>query len=98
MVLVANLKPALLRGVESAGMLLAAQEGKTVEVLFVDHAAPGDRVFLRPSVEANKEQIDIDLSTMPIAAADFQVKVGDAALFCGGKPVVTTRVAKGRVK
>jgi methionyl-tRNA synthetase len=99
-VLVANLKPALLRGVESAGMLLAAQEAKTVEVLFVDHAAPGDRVVLSgPSVQANKEQIDIDtFFTMPIAAADFQVKVGDAALFCGGKPVVTTRVAKGRVK
>ena len=40
-VLVANLKPAMLRGVESQGMLLAAQEGKTVEVLFVDHAQPG---------------------------------------------------------
>ena len=45
-VLVANLKPALLRGVESQGMLLAASEGKTVEVLFVDHAQPGDRVVL----------------------------------------------------
>ena len=99
-VLVANLKPALLRGVESAGMLLAAQEGKTVEVLFVDHAAPGDRVVLTgPSVEANREQIDIDtFFTMPIAAVDSQVKVGNAALFCGGKPVVTARVVKGRVK
>ena len=29
-VLVSNLKPALLRGVESKGMLLAASEGKTV--------------------------------------------------------------------
>ena len=46
-VLVANLKPAMLRGVESQGMLLAAQEGKTVEVLFVDHAKPGERVVLQ---------------------------------------------------
>ena len=46
-VLVANLKPALLRGVESKGMLLAASEGKTVEVLFVDHAQPGERVTLQ---------------------------------------------------
>ena len=81
-------------------MLLAAQEAKTVEVLFVDHAAPGDRVVLAgPSVDANREQIDIDtFFTMPIAAEDFQVRVGDAALECGGKPVVTARVAKGRVK
>jgi methionyl-tRNA synthetase len=99
-VLVANLKPALLRGVESCGMLLAAQEAKTVEVLFVDHAAPGDRVVLSGTpVDANSDQIDIDtFFTMPIAAVDFQVKVGDAALLCGGRPVVTARVAKGRVK
>ena len=68
-VLVANLKPALLRGVESAGMLLAAQEGKTVEVLFVDHAAPGDRVVLSGAARSTpiREQIDIDtFFTMPI--------------------------------
>jgi methionyl-tRNA synthetase len=99
-VLVANLKPALLRGVESCGMLLAAQEAKTVEVLFVDHAAPGDRVVLSgAAVDANSEQIDIDtFFTMPIGVEDSRVKVGDAALECAGKPVVTARVAKGRVK
>ena len=52
-VLVANLKPALLRGVESNGMLLAAQTGKIVEVLFVDNARPGDRV--RPAGGAAEE-------------------------------------------
>jgi methionyl-tRNA synthetase len=99
-VLVANLKPALLRGVESQGMLLAASEGKTVEVLFVDHAKPGDRVLLNggPSVES-PAQIDIDaFFTMPIAAENSRVVVGNAALECGGKPLATTRVVKGRVK
>jgi methionyl-tRNA synthetase len=99
-VLVANLKPALLRGVESQGMLLAASEGKTVEVLFVDHASPGDRVRLSggPSAEA-PAQIEIDaFFTMPIAAEGGRVVVGDAALECGGKPLATARVSKGRVK
>ncbi len=99
-VLVANLKPALLRGVESRGMLLAASEGKTVEVLFVDHAKPGDRVVLSggPAAEAPAE-IDIDaFFTMPITAENSRVVVGDAALECAGKPVATSRVTKGRVK
>jgi methionyl-tRNA synthetase len=99
-VLVANLKPALLRGVESKGMLLAASEGKTVEVLFVDHARPGDRVVLGggPSAESTPE-IDIDaFFALPIAADNGRIVVGDAALECAGKPLGTTRVSKGRVK
>ncbi|HVP17932.1 MAG TPA: methionine--tRNA ligase [Spirochaetia bacterium] len=99
-VLVANLKPAILRGVESKGMLLAAQEGKTVEVLFVDHAQPGERVTLKggPSEHAPAE-IDIDtFFTMPIVAEGSHVLVGDAELEAAGRAVVTSRVAKGRVK
>jgi methionyl-tRNA synthetase len=99
-VLVANLKPALLRGVESRGMLLAASEGKTVEVLFVDHARPGDRVLLAggPSAEAPGE-IDVDtFFSMSITAENSRIVVGNTALECGGKPVATTRVVKGRVK
>ena len=37
-ILVANLKPAKLRGVESNGMLLAADQGDRAVVLFVDDA------------------------------------------------------------
>jgi methionyl-tRNA synthetase len=99
-VLVANLKPALLRGVESQGMLLAASEGKMVEVLFVDHAKPGDRIVLSggPSAES-PVQIDIDaFFAMPIAAENSRVVVGDAGLEYEGKPLTTARVAKGRVK
>ncbi len=99
-VLVANLKPAVLRGVESRGMLLAASEGKTVEVLFVDHALPGDRVTPEgPAAAATPDEIDIDtFLTMPIAAEDRRVRVGDVGLECQGKPVMTSKVSKGRVK
>jgi methionyl-tRNA synthetase len=42
---VANLEPAVLRGVESQGMLLAAQDGPKVLVLRPDgEATPGSRV------------------------------------------------------
>ncbi|RLC20112.1 MAG: methionine--tRNA ligase, partial [Deltaproteobacteria bacterium] len=44
-IVVANLKPAKIRGYESQGMLLAADDGKTVSVLTVDREVPpGSRV------------------------------------------------------
>ena len=44
-VVVANLEPAKLRGVESQGMLLAARDGDRVVVLTTDGAvAPGSKV------------------------------------------------------
>ena len=44
MVVVANLKPAKLCGVESQGMILAADDGDATRVLFVDGVAPGSKV------------------------------------------------------
>ena len=43
-VLVSNLRPAVLCGVESQGMILAADDGEDVKVLFVDGVAPGSRI------------------------------------------------------
>ena len=43
-VVVANLKPAVLCGVESQGMILAADDGDAARVLFVDGVAPGSKV------------------------------------------------------
>ena len=39
-VVVANLKPAVIRGVESQGMLLAAKSGKALRLLTVDGDLP----------------------------------------------------------
>lgn len=39
-ILVANLKPAKLRGVESNGMILAADAGEDVRVIFADDSIP----------------------------------------------------------
>ena len=43
-IVVANLKPAVLCGVESCGMILAADDGDAAKVLFVDGVKPGNRV------------------------------------------------------
>ena len=43
-IVVANLKPAVLCGVESCGMILAADDGENVKVLFADDITPGSIV------------------------------------------------------
>ena len=100
-IVVANLKPARLRGEESQGMLLAAQAGGVVEVLFADHARPGDRVVLEaepPGGAAPGEVIDVDtFFSFPISVSAGVVSVGGTALACEGRRIVTARVPEGRV-
>jgi methionyl-tRNA synthetase len=100
-ILVANLKPAMLRGVESNGMLLAAQEGKTVEVLFADHASPGERVLLSggPTPDGPLPQIDIDVFlSIPITVQDFKATVGGEPLLVADRTLASRKVSKGRVR
>ncbi len=104
-VLVNNLKPAKLRGVESKGMLLAASrsgaEGKeVVEVLDAPWAAPGTRVVLEgqdPSIPAEAE-IDADaFFSVPIAARDGKAFVGAKALAANGRAFSLSRVDSGEI-
>ena len=43
-IMVYNLEPAKLRGVDSQGMLLAANDGGVIKVLFADNIASGCKV------------------------------------------------------
>jgi methionyl-tRNA synthetase len=100
-ILVSNLKPAKLRGVKSQGMLLAAEEGETVEVLFADDANPGDPVVLegeepKPSSEYTKLKID-HFFEIPMTVEESTVFVGGRPLKVAGRKVTTTRVKKGKV-
>ena len=54
-VVVTNLKPAKLRGIESQGMLLAADDGKAVRVLEASKSNPGDHVFAEDYQTSSKE-------------------------------------------
>jgi len=104
-ILVYNLKPAKLRGVKSQGMLLAAEkaddeERSSIEVLFVDDAAPGMRAVLEgyslPETTPKKLKID-DFFKIPISVKDNTVMIGSAALTVNGKPVTTRTVIQGKV-
>ncbi|RMF54791.1 methionine--tRNA ligase [Candidatus Woesearchaeota archaeon] len=58
-VVVANLKPACLRGIESKGMLLAAEDKeKKVALLLAEKSEPGDRVFVNGINQEPKKQLE----------------------------------------
>jgi len=88
--------------VESQGMLLAAQDAEQVEVLFADHARPGDPVTLEgegPEPAERRPQIDIEeFFRVPIPVQDHRVLVEGVALVCAGRPLTTAKVKDGQVK
>lgn len=104
-VLVDNLKPAKLRGVESRGMLLAAagplsEGGEKVEVLEAPWAEPGTPVVIDGDSGADQavDETDIDsFFSVPLKAADGKVMVGNARLAAGGKVLQTAFVKNGAI-
>ena len=103
-IVAANLKPARLRGVDSNGMLLAAETGKKVEVIFAENAAPGDQVYLEgdeaPGATVKEyPQVTIEeFFDVQITVKDHKLLVEGLPLFCREKPVTTIEVADGKVR
>lgn len=94
-VLVANLKPAKLRGIESHGMLLAADaekdaEGKTsrLSLAFPENASVGDAVSAQDVERAPKAQITIkDFDKVALVVKSGVVSYGDKPLATAKGPV-----------
>ena len=104
-ILADNLKPRKMRGVESRGMLLAADykdaDGKEcVEVLSVPWAAPGTNVVLEgDDVNAVKpDNIEADMFfSIEINVVDKSVEIGGKKLTADGKVITTEFTVNGGV-
>lgn len=99
-IVVRNLKHAMLRGIESQGMLLAADDGNDVGLLSVD-AEPGTLV----SFEGEKKVRGCKELTIDELMENFSMKVinGEAfvngkRMLADGKPVRAERIDNGRVR
>ena len=101
-----NLKPRKMRGIESRGMLLAAdyvdENGKEcVEVLDCTWAPPGTPVVLEGAKDSNADkpaQIDADdFFAVDIVVKDKHVCIGGARLTAAGQPVTTAKTLNGSV-
>ncbi len=104
-ILVNNLKPAKLRGIESRGMLLAAShsgtEGKEiVEVIEASWATPGTKVYLDGTAQDASPLSELDADTffsIPITAQSNSVVVSGRTLMVDQKPLTTSLVPNGEV-
>ena len=100
-----NLKPRKLRGIESRGMLLAADytdaDGKEcVEVLDCSWAAPGTPVVLEGTDPAFAKAEVVDADTffeVPITVTEKTVNINGKALVADGKTVTTVNTVNGEV-
>lgn len=78
-VVVANLKPAKLKGIESQGMLLAAEKNGKVVLLEAPKSKPGDRVFFKEGKLAAEVTID-EFSKLKITVKGKKVALGSLVL------------------
>ena len=97
-VVVANLKPAKLRGEESQGMLLAASEGETISVLAPD-APVGAHAKVGTLEAASAKEIAIqDFAAFTIEARGGKVFFNGEPLLVGDAQVATDQPVTGKVK
>ncbi|MBQ4014985.1 MAG: methionine--tRNA ligase, partial [Treponema sp.] len=104
-ILAANLAPRKMRGIESHGMLLAADykdaDGKDcVEVLTAPWAKPGDPVILEGADPAFKKPDVIDIDTfcaVEIKTVNKGVQIGGVNLVVDGKPITTEFTVNGDI-
>ncbi|MEW6721817.1 MAG: methionine--tRNA ligase [Candidatus Micrarchaeota archaeon] len=111
-VIVKNLAAAKLRGVESQGMLLAAEgherapmhDGKApeekgvVEVIFCEDCRPGDKVSLEGAPQAPKKTLTLaEFRKVKIDVKDFAVTSAGKPLVAAGSPLRMKNVKDGAV-
>ncbi|MFH1174555.1 MAG: methionine--tRNA ligase [archaeon] len=95
LIIVANLKPTTLRGVESQGMLLAADDGKEIGILTID-AAPGSVVDIGKNAA---EQITYEeFSTFSLEAKEGKAYCNDVMMTVNGKNVLIEKVTDGKIR
>ena len=104
-ILAASLAPRKMRGIESHGMLLAADYkdengADCVEILTAPWAAPGDAVYLEGADPAFKkpEQIDIDtFFSVEVKVVEKYVKIAGKNLMVNGRSIQTEKTINGEV-
>lgn len=98
-VLVTNLKPAVLRGELSEGMLLAAEslDKNTVEVIFPE-ANVGEFVIIEGASPSKNEITIEEFLSVPINVDNYEVKFLDKPLKAGGKILKVCKIKEGKVR
>lgn len=97
-VVVANLKPAKLRGIESKGMLLAADDGKRVGLLLAE-GRPGEDVVVEGISKRPVGLLDLkEFSKIELAGRKGKAYYGKKVLKTGKGKVWVDRNVEGKVR
>jgi len=101
-IIVKNLKPARLRGIESAGMLLAAQNKNDLEVIFLpDNINPGELITIENVSQKENEEKQIitieEFSEVLLCVKNGYFCVGDKKLVCKGEYIKLKRIENAKV-
>ena len=103
-IVVSNLAPRTMRGVESRGMLLAGDykdgDKDCVEVLDVSWAKPGTKVVLEGSDVNSTKKAEItgdDFFSVQIHAVNGTVEIAGKKLLAYGKPITTTKALNSEI-
>ena len=97
-IVVTNLKTAKLRGIESKGMLLAAEKNKEVGILTIKDAEPGEICNFGNLKNSAKEISFDDFLKLKIVAKDGRVFYGNEELKANQESVSVERVKDGKVR
>ena len=103
-IVVSNLAPRTMRGVESRGMLLAGDykdgDKDCVEVLDVSWAKPGTKVVLEGSDVNSAKKAEItgdDFFSVQIHSVNGTVEIAGKKLLACGKPITTTKALNSEI-
>jgi len=97
-IIVKNLKSAKLRGVESQGMLLAADEKDKVEVIFPEKSEIGEKVVQKAKKNNPKPLITIkDFQKIKIEVKDYQVVSDGIPLTTKNEELKLKNIKEGNV-
>ena len=98
-VIVKNLKPASLRGVESRGMLLACEKDGALEVLSPAGAKPGDKVVVEGEAPKTAGEITIDqFATVKLEVKGSLALANGKRMLVNGAPIKAEKLAEGKVR
>ena len=98
LVVLANLEPATIRGVESQGMLLAGEDGSQVGVLR-PLGEPGERVYVEGVEEYSGDPINIkEFSEFTLEVRGGRAYVQGRPLLTSAGPVEVEKVREGRIR
>jgi methionyl-tRNA synthetase len=96
--IVRNLAPAKIRGVESRGMLLIAEKGETVEIIECPECNAGNKVVVAGVERKSKKEISFkEFSKIKLEVVGYNALAEGKEMCAAGKAIKTKKIRDGKI-